>query len=1325
MFDCQSVARFAPAARASCYSGIAVRCLEENTLFEYVGDGLSAAVREEVALHAAGCESCRRMIAAAVGAAPSLHAAATEPQASTASALDPERLLAGKYRLLRLLGAGGMGVVHEAVNTWTGRHVAVKELHGSFSSDATAVQRFTLEAQSASRIAHPNVVDILDLGVDPATGTLFMVQELLTGSTLRHRIAERGKLSVEEVLRIARPALAALVVAHDAGVVHRDLKPDNIFLARDPAGREVPKLIDFGLSKQLRESGGLALTEHGRQLGTPFYMSPEQLRGETDLDDRTDVWSIGVVMFEAVAGARPFAGPSYNELVVQILKEPLPRLAEVAEGVPAAFSAVVQRALARDREHRPRAHELRDALDELARHPEVLQLPPGNPYRGILPFEADHRGVFFGRAADVAALVERLHRARFVLVAGDSGVGKSSLVRAGVLPVIRDRGGVVVTVTPGRDPVASLAAALAAILDDAPDGVGSALAVDPAVVGARLRAAERAAGLVVFVDQLEELLTLADGADAARATTALAALAGLGVEPPALRLIATVRSDFLARLSALPGLGDAVTGALYLLRPLSPDGVREAIVGPARIMGLHFESSALVDELVASAGSSAGELPLLQFALAELWEARDVERGMICAGSLASFGGVAGALARHADGVLAALPARQRPLVRRILTALVTDEGTRARRTADELGAAAAADDEPGATAAVLETLVQGRLVTVEDAGAAGAATYQIAHDFLVDGWDTLRGWRGGEVERSVARQRLQRSAAEWDRLGRPVDALWTERQLAEVAELEPRGLAAGEAAFLDRSRRAVRRRRHLRRALVLGVPILVGLGFAGARWIAHRHTADEVAQHVGRAEESLARAAGQIHQIDEQRTAAFTAFDHGRGAEGETAWAVALDGVTALDASYTLASEHLETALALDSSDRDVRRRFAALLRARAELAELTHQPILRDEQVQRMAMYDDDGTQRARWDAPTQLTIDSAPGGAAVTVQRYDRNRRLSVPTALGATPRLAASLAPGSYLLTLRIAGRPEVRAPVLVGRGERVQLAIPVPQRLPDGYVFVPPGRFLYGSADVEEIRRTMMNAQPLHATTTGGYLIGRQEVTFGDWLAFLRGLPAAERVQRRPHTVETVQAFPGAVLDIAEPRPGVFQLTIQPGSRRYTAEPGQPIRYARRDAAVQDWLRMPVSGISWGDALAYASWLDRTGKLPGARPCSEREWERAARGADDRVFPHGDRLAPADADLAETYGRLPEAFGPDEVGSHPASDSPFGVSDLAGNAWEWVASVSGNEQVALRGGSWYHNPAAARSNNREPSEPMVRDVTIGLRMCADPPRGDNR
>ena len=1277
-----------------------MRCLEENTLFDFLRDGLDAGARAAVLEHADACDSCRCLIAEAVQATPS-------PHASCEDALPPSegRLLAGKYRLLHLLGAGGMGEVHEAINTWTGRRVAVKELHGDISQNALAVQRFTKEARSASRIAHPNVVEVLDLGEDPDTGTRFIVQELLTGSTLRQRLFERGRLSVEEAVQLIRPALSGLAVAHEAGVVHRDLKPENIFLAQDADGREVVKLIDFGLSKIVRERDRLDITEHGRQLGTPYYMSPEQLRGDADVDERTDVWSMGVVLFELVAGVRPFAGPTHSDLVVQILLEPVPLLSEVMPGVSAAFSALVERALQRDRAGRFSARDLCDALDELGRRPDGLRLPPGNPYRGIAPFEAEDRALFFGRTREAGAVIDRLRGERFVVVAGDAGVGKSSLVRAGVLPRVREGAlgadVAVAVLEPGPEPARALAEALAGI-------TGAPVDLASATVAADVEAALSGRRLLLFVDQMEELVTLAEAEEASRTAAALAAL----LEGP-VQLLATLRSDYLARIGALPGLGDLVTRALHLLKPMSRHAMRDVVVAPARLAGLRFDPPELVDDLL-DATEAPGELALLQFALAQLWEERDVERGMLCATALASLGGVSGALARHADGVLALIAPRQRPLARRILTALVTDGGTRIHRSADELGG-------DGDTRAVLDILVHAQLVTVERRDSAGAR-YRLAHDALVGGWDTLRGWLGREVERGAARRRLQRAAAEWDRLGQPADSLWRGRQLGEVADVDARSLAAAEAAFLTDSRRAERRRRTRRMVLLLGVPLLFGLGFAGARLAAHRDLQAQIGRHVAAAEQSLGRARGQDDLVEEERRTAFAAFDSGRAAAGEEAWDSVLERQAALDGIYGEAAQQLEMALALDGARGEVRSRLADVLHRRARLAERARRNSDRDEHARRMLAYDDGGAHRAAWNAPGRVTVVTTPAGAEVIAQPYvDERGRLRAGTEqrLGVAP-VEADLAAGSYLLTLRVAGRPDVRSPILVDRGESVRLEVPIPERVPDGTVYVPPGRFLYGSSDPEDMRRTMMNAQPLHPVTTAGYFIGRHEVTFAEWIEFLRDLPPAERARRMPHTPEVASAHAGAFLQLVAVGAG-YRLTLQPTSRLYVADEGAPIRYdSRLRAAEQDWLRMPVSGISWDDALAYAAWLDRTGRLAGARPCDEREWERAARGADGRLFPHGNRLQPADADLAESYGRQPAAFGPDRVGTHPASDSPFGASDLAGNAWEWVASVSGNEAVAIRGGSWYHNPLAARSNNREPCEPSLRAIVIGLRICASLP-----
>jgi formylglycine-generating enzyme required for sulfatase activity len=149
--------------------------------------------------------------------------------------------------------------------------------------------------------------------------------------------------------------------------------------------------------------------------------------------------------------------------------------------------------------------------------------------------------------------------------------------------------------------------------------------------------------------------------------------------------------------------------------------------------------------------------------------------------------------------------------------------------------------------------------------------------------------------------------------------------------------------------------------------------------------------------------------------------------------------------------------------------------------------------------------------------------------------------------------------------------------------------------------------------------------------------------------------------------------------------------------------------------------MPVVGITWEDAQAYTRWLASTARVPGARPCSEREWERAARGADGRLYPHGDALGADDANFDRTYGKVLASFASDEVGAHPASRSPFGVDDLVGNVWEWTASVLVPGTPVARGGAYYFDEKTGQSSNREIVDPTLRDVSLGLRVCAALPQ----
>jgi len=182
--------------------------------------------------------------------------------------------------------------------------------------------------------------------------------------------------------------------------------------------------------------------------------------------------------------------------------------------------------------------------------------------------------------------------------------------------------------------------------------------------------------------------------------------------------------------------------------------------------------------------------------------------------------------------------------------------------------------------------------------------------------------------------------------------------------------------------------------------------------------------------------------------------------------------------------------------------------------------------------------------------------------------------------------------------------------------------------------------------------------------------------------------------------------------------GVWQLAFQPTTKRYVAASGAPVVYdGRRKNARQDWLRFPVAGISPTEANAYLAWLRSTGRVPGARLCTEAEWERAARGADDRLFPHGDELAGDDANIDQTYGRVDAAYGPDEVGSHPASRSPYDVDDLAGNVFDLVTSSLKPDELVIRGGAYWFQPISERSSNREPVPASYRDITTGIRVCA--------
>jgi serine/threonine-protein kinase len=273
--------------------------------------------------------------------------------------------LMGRYHLVRMLGDGGMGAVYKAADQVLRRFVAIKLLHPQTAENPSAVERFVREARSAAAIGHPNIIDILDFGYEK--GRPFLVMEYLRGRALSELIAEERRLSIERSVNIATHSLAGLAAAHDRGILHRDLKPANLMLIAMLGDNDFVKVCDFGFAALVQPSqrieDGKSLTPARTLVGTPAYAAPERLRGDDTRDPRMDVYAIGVVLFEMLAGRRPFDAPTFRELAKKVRFDPPPKLRHMRTDVPKGLEYVVERALAKEREDRwASAEELAAAL---------------------------------------------------------------------------------------------------------------------------------------------------------------------------------------------------------------------------------------------------------------------------------------------------------------------------------------------------------------------------------------------------------------------------------------------------------------------------------------------------------------------------------------------------------------------------------------------------------------------------------------------------------------------------------------------------------------------------------------------------------------------------------------------------------------------------------------------------------------------------------------------------------------------------------------------------------------------------------------------------
>jgi CheY-like chemotaxis protein len=329
---------------------------------------LKATVQRAIASGTAGDASRRSAASGPV---------AVEAPAVTRATIGAGVVLAERYRLRGMLGKGGMSEVWEAEQLRTGRDVAVKLLHAALNALPGMRRRLLREARAAGHVGHPNVVDVLD-AFELADGTPVLVMALLRGRTLGDMLARAGALPLAEVADLLLPVVSAVGTAHARGVIHRDLKPDNVFLCEEN-GRTSIKVVDFGIAKLMSsdENEPGTLTATGAVVGTAGYMSPEQGLGERDIDQRADVWSIGVMAYELLAGVRPVPGDTVGQMLRRLFTESITPIRDRVPDLPAALADLIDRMLARERDGRP--NDLRPFYVELARHARVSALAFGAP----------------------------------------------------------------------------------------------------------------------------------------------------------------------------------------------------------------------------------------------------------------------------------------------------------------------------------------------------------------------------------------------------------------------------------------------------------------------------------------------------------------------------------------------------------------------------------------------------------------------------------------------------------------------------------------------------------------------------------------------------------------------------------------------------------------------------------------------------------------------------------------------------------------------------------------------------------------------------------
>jgi serine/threonine protein kinase/DNA-binding SARP family transcriptional activator len=754
------------------------------------------------------------------------------------------------YRVGTALGEGAHGVVYRGVQPGVGREVAIKMIRAQLADDPDFIRRFDAEAQLAANLQHPHIVPIYDYWREP--GGAYIVMRLLRDN-LSARLAT-GPMDVAAVAEVAHQLGGALAAAHAAGVVHGDIKPSNVLIDESNA-----YLADFGVATIVESIAAAPST-----YPSSGYEAPELLSGQPP-SPASDQFALAVLLVHLLTGHLAF-----GTRAIATPYDRSPSIHVQRPGVPAPVDDVMWTATAW--EPADRYPDIASFVDHFEAAlagratpaPRLREAP--NPYRGLRAFTEADQAVFFGREAIVDELVERLTRhgteGRFVVAIGASGSGKSSVVRAGLLPKLRSgavpgsEGWLIATMVPGSDPFGELDAALRSIASH--DLTPRAAQPDEREVTRLLDAAvPPAQPLLLVIDQLEELFTQTSD-ESTRQNFLGGLLRGLDRPDGNLRVVATLRADFLDRPLRYSGFGQLVKLGTVAVVGMSAPKLASAVTRPAAGVGVEVDP-ALATQLVADVLDQPAGLPLLQFTLTELFDRR---RGPVLGlEDYRALGGVDAAVAGRAETVFGQLSEAEREVAQRMFLRLVTvDESPSvSRRRALRSDLVSTANDHD-AINTVIDAFGTSRLLTFDRHPESREPTVEIAHEALIGQWPRFDQWIAGAGEGLRIQGQLVDAADTWDQQGRDDGDLYRGLRLEgalEWADAQPGALSSLERAFLTASAdmqaaqqeaeraQAERDRRTNRRlrGLLTGVGLLLAVALvAGALAIRQQRRADEEA---------------------------------------------------------------------------------------------------------------------------------------------------------------------------------------------------------------------------------------------------------------------------------------------------------------------------------------------------------------------------------------------------------------------------------------------------------------------------------------------------